>query len=162
MMKNLAMIACVSKDSGLGYHGELLWRFKADQKFFRETTMGYPIIMGGKTFASIGRPLPGRENIVLSNSLAEQPGVKVFQTAEALKAYLEQIPGQKFIIGGASLYTMFLPEADILYLTEVEATKPADVFFPDFEREDYTKAVLQSGEVDGHAYRIIKYQRKAV
>ena len=160
-MKNLAMIACISKDNGLGYQGDLLWRFKEDQKFFRETTMGCPIVMGGKTFASIGRSLPGRENIILSRHMAESENAKVFADKAKLDEYLRRAPGQKFIIGGASLYEMFLPEAEVLYLTEVDATKPADVFFPEFDYDEYSKQIIEEGTTNGNSYRIVKYTRKA-
>lgn len=160
-MKDLAMIACVSKDGGLGYQGDLLWRFKEDQKFFRETTMGHPIIMGGKTFTSIGRPLSGRDNIILSHSMQDCDGVQVFANKSELEQYLQNTPGQKFIIGGASLYTMFLPEADKIYLTEVDATKPADVFFPEFDRAEYERRVLKVVEFDDVKYQIVEYTRKA-
>lgn len=160
-MKDLAMIACISKDGGLGHEGNLLWRFRDDQQFFRETTMGHPIVMGGKTFASIGRPLPGRENIVLSRSMEQSEHVKVFREQAELMDYLGQYDGQKFIIGGASLYEMFLPTAEKLYLTEVEATKPADVFFPQFDRSQYDRRLIKAGDFDGTKYQMAEYTRKA-
>ncbi len=159
-MKNLAMIACIGRDGGLGKGNDLLWRFPEDQKFFRDTTMGSSIVMGGKTFASIGRALPGRENIVLSRSEITNDDVKVFHDKAKLDEYLDSLPGKKFIIGGASLYEMYLPEAEIIYLTEVDANKPADVFFPRLNRQQYVAEVLQAGETNGVKYQIIKYTRK--
>lgn len=159
-MKNLAMIACISRDGGLGKDNGLLWRFPEDQKFFRQTTTSAAIVMGGKTFASIGRALPGRENIVLSRSLPAQEGIKVFGDKAELDQYLEGLAGQKFIIGGASLYEAYLPEAETIFLTEVEAEKPADAFFPSFDRSAYEAEVLQSGETDGVKYRMLKYTKK--
>lgn len=159
-MKSLAMIACVSRDGGLGMQGELLWRIPEDQKFFRITTMGSPIVMGGTTFASIGRALPGRENIVLSRHGGDDPAVKWFSDQAKLDEYLDQIAGKKFIIGGASIYRLFLPLAEELILTEVDAVKPADVFFPEFQRDDYDVEVLQTGTHEGVNYRMVKYTRK--
>lgn len=159
-MKNLAMIACVGQDGGLGKDNDLLWRFPEDQKFFRQTTTGSIVVMGSKTFASIGRALPGRENIVLSRHEVAQDGVKTFSNKPELDQYLAQAAGQKFIIGGASLYEAYLSEAETIYLTEVEAKKPADVFFPDFDRSAYKTEVLQTGEVEGVKYRMIKYSKK--
>ncbi len=161
-MKNLAMIACVSRDGGLGKDNDLLWRFPEDQKFFRETTMGATIVMGSKTFDSIGRALPGRENIVLSREEITADGIKVFHDRADLDAYLELLPGQKFIIGGASLYKMYLPEAEVMYLTEMDAKKPADVFFPEFDHIKYSTTILQTGDTNGVNYRMIKYTRKEV
>lgn len=159
-MKNLAMIACVSADGGLGKDGNLLWRFPEDQKFFRETTMGGAIVMGGKTFASIGRALPGRENIVLSHREIPGGGITVFHDRTSLDAHLVSLPGQKFIIGGASLYEMYLPVAEEIYLTEVDAIKPATVFFPQFDHEKYHAEILQTGQVDDVPYHIVKYTKK--
>ena len=161
-MKNLSMIACISKDGGLGQGNNLLWRFAEDQKFFRETTMGSAIVMGSKTYESIGRALPGRENIVLSRRDIAGDDIKVFHDHASLSEYLESIPGKKFIIGGASLYEMYLPEAEEIYLTEVDAIKPADVFFPEFNHDEYTVDILRNGEVDGHTYRIVKYTKRKI
>lgn len=159
-MKNLAMIACVSKDGGLGNGNELLWRFTEDQKFFRETTTGHPVIMGSKTYRSIGRPLPKRENVVLSRSQPEGDGVVWVRSREELDKYIKKDDKLKFIIGGASLYEQFLPEAEVIYLTEVDAVKPADVYFPKFERSEYTEEVLDKGECDGVNYVMKAYRKK--
>jgi len=159
-MKSLSMIACVSTDGGLGKDSNLLWRFPEDQKFFRETTMGGAIVMGSKTFASIGRALPGRENIVLSRKEVPGDDIKVFHDQTSLDAYLDSLAGEKFIIGGASLYQMYLLEAEVIYLTEVAAKKPADTFFPDFDRSAYRAEILQEGKNDDFAYQMVKYTKK--
>ncbi len=159
MMKDLSMIACVSQDGGLGNRGELLWHIPEDMKFFRETTRGSAVIMGRKTFESIGRALPGRKNIVLSSKKGEAGDVEWCTRAE-LEQVLSDLPGKKFIIGGASLYEMFLPVAESLYLTEVAASQPADTYFPKFDRETYTKENIQVGEYDGIRYQITKYTKK--
>lgn len=159
-MKNLVMIACVSSDGGLGQDNNLLWRFPEDQKFFRETTMGSAVIMGSKTYASIGRALPGRQNIVLSRREIVDEDIEVFHDRANLDAYLETLPGKKFIIGGASLYEMYLPDAEEIYLTEVDAAKPANVFFPKFDRSEYHAEILQDGKTDDFSYRIVKYTKK--
>ena len=160
-MQNLSMITAVSSDLGLGKDNELLWRFPADQKFFRQTTLGHPVVMGGNTYRSIGKPLPGRENIVLSRQKIVDDGVKTFSEVDELTKYLESLPGEKFIIGGAALYNIFLPLADKLYLTEIAATKPADTFFPQCDRKAYKTTVLAEHEKDGVKFRIVEYQRKA-
>lgn len=159
-MKNLAMIACVSRDGGLGKGNDLLWRFPEDQKFFRDTTMGAVVVMGSNTFDSIGRVLPGRENIVLSRYEIDAKEAKVFHDKSKMDEYLASIEGDKFIIGGASLYDLYLPEAEKIYLTEVDAEKPADVFFPKFDRNSYNAKILQAGETQGIKYRMVKYSRK--
>lgn len=159
-MKNLSMIACVSKDGGLGYQNQLLWVFPEDQRFFRETTMGHPIVMGGNTFASIGRALPGRENIVLSRSEIGAEDVKWFSDKTELDQYLAALDDEKFIIGGASLYRMYVNEAEKIYLTEMEGERPADVFFPEFDKAQFERKILRTGEVDGVKYQMVEYNRR--
>lgn len=160
MIKQLSLIACVSQDGGLGYHGELLWHIPEDMQFFKQTTLGSPVIMGRKTFESIGRALPGRENIVLSRHEAKAPEVKWFSDIAKLKEYLAAKEGPKFIIGGASLYEMFIDEAGTLYLTEVAAQKPADTYFPQFNPKKFERQILKTGESQNIEYTIVKYDRK--
>lgn len=158
MIKNLYMIACVSKDGGLGKDGELLWHIPEDMKFFRETTKGSMVIMGRKTFESIGRKLPGRENVVLSSRKGETEDV-TWCTREELDEILQNTTGKKFIIGGASLYAMFLSEAKKIYLTEVDRAKPADTWFPEFAKSEWQRKIVQDGEHDGVKYETIEYTK---
>ena len=167
-MKNLSIIACVSQDLGLGVDNHLLWQLKPDMQFFRATTLGHLVVMGSRTYQSIGHPLPQRENIILTRGgidmpekLADGTTIKIFHDRAALDQYLETTEGEKFIIGGASLYQMYLDLADKLYLTEVAANKPADAFFPTFDRSKYTHKVLQTGAADNIQFEIIEYTRKA-
>lgn len=162
-MKNLCMIACVSQDGGLGQGGELLWHIPEDMKFFRQTTQDSTVVMGRKTFESIGRPLPKRENIILSSRPLEIAGVRSFQSQESLEDYLKSLdPAHNiYIIGGASLYQMFLEQADKLYLTEVAARKPADTYFPTFDRAEFDRQVLGEGDYEGIKYQFVEYARKA-
>lgn len=160
-MKNLSLIACVSQDLGLGLNNHLLWQIKPDMQFFRATTTNHPVIMGSKTFQSIGRPLPHRENIVLTRGELDEQDVRVFHNQPTLDQYLEAIDGEKFIIGGASLYKMYIDLADKLYLTEVAATKPADTFFPTFDKSKYDRKVLQTGTYNDINFEIAEYTRKS-
>lgn len=159
-MKNLAIIACVSQDLGLGLAEELLWHIPEDMAFFKQTTIGKTVVMGRKTFASIGKPLPGRQNVVLSRSPVDNSDVKWCKSKQELDEYLQSLSEQKFIIGGASLYQMYLPEAEIIYLTEVDSIKPADTYFPEFDKSKFERTVLQTGESDGAKYEIVQYERK--
>lgn len=162
-MKNLSIIACVSQDLGLGVDNHLLWQLKPDMQFFRQATTGHPVIMGGRTFQSLGnKPLPRRENIVLTRGEIDHPDVKVFHDQPSLNAYLETLDGEKFIIGGASLYKMYLDLADKLYLTEVAATKPADTYFPTFDKSKYDRKVLKTDSYDGINFEIVEYTRKKI
>lgn len=158
-MKNLYMIACVSRDGGLGKDGKLLWQIPADMQFFREATLGHPVIMGRKTFASIGRALPGRKNLVLSRQKGTDQTVQWCDEME-LWAWLKTTVEPKFIIGGASLYQKFLPEAEIIYLTEVDGIKPTDTYFPKFDKSQFERTVLKEGTDADCNYQIVKYVRK--
>lgn len=159
-MKSLNIIANVSKDGALGKAGELIWRIPEDQRFFKNTTLGSVVVMGRKTFASIGKPLPERRNVILSSHRQDIPGLEWCTSGDELKHLLAETPEDVFIIGGASLYQMFLNQADKLYLTEVDATKPADTFFPEFDKSQFTRQVLQTGEYEGVKYQIVKYTRR--
>lgn len=159
-MKQLSMIACVSRDLGLGKDNALLWELSEDMRFFRSTTSGHPVVMGGNTFLSIGRALPERENLVLSREEIVAKSIKWFDDKARLDQYLQTLEGEKFIIGGASIYRLYLDEADTLYLTEVNGVKPADVYFPEFNQSDFNREVLKEGEQDGVKYQIVKYVRK--
>lgn len=157
-MQNLSIIACISRDRGLGRAGQLLWQIPEDMKFFRQTTLNSTVIMGRKTYESIGRPLPQRHNIVLSRQTI--PGVVTYCSKTELDAFLATTPGPKFIIGGSSLYQMYLNEADRVYLTEVDATQPADVYFPEFNPHKYSRKLLQTGAHEGIQYQIVEYTRR--
>lgn len=159
-MKNLAMIAAVGKNRELGYHGDLVWHLKDDMKFFRATTLHSTVVMGGKTWASLPNgALKDRENLVLSRSLINAPGAKVFQNKADLDAYLQQVNGPIFVIGGASLYETYLPEVEQLYLTEIDDERTADIYFPEFDLADFQATVLKTGEEDGIKYRMVRYDR---
>ena len=124
------LIVAMAKNRVIGVNNKIPWRLPADFAWFKKYTLGHPVIMGRKTFASIGKPLPGRRNIVVSrNPEWRAEGCEVFcsfDAALASCAATEQI----FVIGGASLYSEALPVADRLYVTEVDATPEGDTFFP--------------------------------
>lgn len=139
----LALIVAMAKNHVIGINNNLPWHLSEDLKYFKRVTMGKPIIMGRKTFDSIGRPLPGRTNIVVTrNEDYQADGVKV---VHSLKAALELcnsiavIDGsdEAMVIGGAELYKQALPLADYLYLTEVHAQVNGDAYFPEFDRNNW-------------------------
>ncbi len=131
------IIAAVAEDGAIGKDNGLLWHLPEDLKYFKATTMGCPVIMGRRTFESIGRPLPGRRNIVVSETLRIQDE-RLRVVSELDKAF-EAAQGDGhdrcFIIGGAQLYAEAIPEADRLYITRIHATAPdADRFFPPIDK----------------------------
>ena len=139
----LAMIAAMARNRVIGRDNQLPWHISADLKHFKRTTLGKPIVMGRKTFESIGRPLPGRTNIVVSRQPGYQPeGVTVASSAEAAvqkaeEAALKDGVDEVMVIGGEQLYRTLLPWARRLYLTEVECEVEGDAWFPSLTQADW-------------------------
>lgn len=132
-------IAAMSRNRVIGVEGKLPWHLSEDLKFFKRTTLGHVILMGRKTYDSIGKPLPGRESWVLSRS-ANIPGVRVFRHADEI---VSPDDGRHlFLIGGAQLYQSLLPRCREIYLTLVDRTVEGDAFFPPFEHIFEEKDVL--------------------
>ena len=156
----ISIIAAVGRNLELGRGNDLIWHFKEDMKFFKETTMGSSVIMGRKTFESLPKALPGRKNIVITNnnSYSAEGAVTVHSVDEALESADSQ---EVFVIGGGKIYEQLLPVADKLYLTEIEAECPdADTYFPSFNKEEYTREVIASYQADGISFSHICYTRK--
>ena len=137
-MKSIQAIVAVASDWGIGRQGDLLCHLPADMKHFKEVTMGHSIVMGRKTFESFPRrPLPGRQNIVITHNAAWQyPGVTVVHNLDDAIAAAET--DTLFIIGGAQIYELALPRVDVLYLTQIHARwASADVFFPSLDMSEW-------------------------
>ena len=129
----ISLIAAIGKNNELGKNNTLVWSMPTDLKYFRKTTSGHPVIMGRKTFESIGRPMPNRRNIVITRDQNyKKDGIEV---VHSLEEALNLVPHKKeeiFIIGGAEIYKQAMPIADKLYITHIEAEdKDADAFFPE-------------------------------
>lgn len=127
-LPRLHAIVAMASNRVIGKDGKLPWHLPEDLKFFKKTTLGHPILMGRKTFESIGRPLPGRRNIVLSSTMPEREGVEVIRHLDELQA--EDVV---FLIGGAQLFERLLPQCESVYLTWVEQPYDGDVLLPTFE-----------------------------
>ncbi len=142
----ISAIAAISeKDRGLGKGNDLIWKIPDDLKRFRALTSNHPIIMGRKTYESIGRPLPNRLNIVVTrNPDYQAQGILVCGSLEAALEKAKKAAGAEeiFIIGGGELYKEALPVTDRLYLTLIKANAEADVFFPEYEKE-FTKEIFR-------------------
>lgn len=156
----VSIIAAIGKNNELGKGNDLIWHFKEDMKFFKETTTGSTVIMGRKTFESLPKALPNRKNIVISRNRDYSPeGAEVVSgTKQALeKAESDEV----FIIGGGTIYKEFLPLADKLYLTEIDAECPdAEVYFPEFDRKLYKRKKLTDFECDGVHFSHVLYTKK--
>lgn len=160
VFNNLTLIAAIGKNNELGINNTLIWRFKEDMKFFKENTMGKPIIMGRKTLESLPKLLPGREHIVLTKSNLDIEGVKVFHSKENLLDYVSQFDNEFMVIGGASIYEQFIGNADKMLLTEIDAESKADVYFPEIKQDEWNKKDLYD-VVDGNiSFKHVLYKRK--
>lgn len=157
------LIAAIGRNRELGKGPELIWRLSGDLKRFKELTTGSPIIMGRKTFESIGRPLPNRENIVVTrNSEYKKDGVIVSTSIEeAVKKAKETGTEKIFIIGGGEIYKQALLLADKLEITFVDKEDPeADVFFPEFEKDFVETSRETPMEENGITYQWVTYNKK--
>lgn len=161
--KKLAMIAAVGPNLELGSGGDLVWHISADLKNFKKLTLGHPVIMGRKTWESLPkRPLPGRLNVVVSHALWDLEGAVCVQSPEeAMEACREE--KMPFIIGGAQIYKTFLPFADELYITHVDAVpeREIDCWMPNY-REEFALQEASEWETapGGIRYRFEKWVRK--
>ena len=156
---SVSMIAAVGKNLELGKNNNLIWHFKEDMKFFKDTTMGHTVVMGRKTFESLPKALPGRKNIVISSNAEYQAqgATVVTSVDEALQiADNEEI----FVIGGGKIYAEFLPYADKLYLTEIYAEcEDADTYFPQFNKSEYIKEIINYYDIDGVEFYHVVYKK---
>lgn len=154
------IIAAIGENRELGKDGNLLWHLPKDLQYFKKATKNHPVIMGRKTFESLGKPLPGRTNIVLTRKEDYQPeGVKVFNNLDDALAYAKKIEEDEiFIIGGAQVYKQTMDIADMLYLTIVKGTFDADSYFPDYS--NFGKVVFEKKAVDNnYQIKFIKIKR---
>jgi dihydrofolate reductase len=142
------VVAVTKKDAAIGNGGELLHHISDDLKRFKNLTMGHPLIFGRKTFESIGRPLPGRTNIIITrNPDFEAPGCIVVPSLEKAIEEAGKIDNEIFIGGGGEIYKQALPITDKLYLTIVESDAEGNIFFPDW-RKDFAKENFREERVD--------------
>jgi dihydrofolate reductase len=145
------LIVAHGKNREIGYNNELLWKLPEDMKRFKKITTGHTVVMGRKTYESIGKPLPNRRNVVLSSKPID--GVITASSIESFFRMAHTFP--IFIIGGETLYKAFLPYADRLYITMVKAEFPqADTFFPEYEdmvlEQNWTVTELKEYKADQH------------
>ena len=124
-----SIIAAIGKNNALGKNNDLIFHIKEDMKFFRATTVGHKVVMGRNTWQSLPKKLKGRENIVVSSNKIKGADKTISNLEAFIKDNLDT-PEEIFIIGGGSIYEQFLPYAKNLYLTEVNASPEADIFFP--------------------------------
>ena len=159
-MKNITMIAAVGKNLELGKDNHLIWHFKEDMRFFREQTMGKPVVMGYKTLESLPKLLPGRKHIVLTRRQLElDPAILVVHSIDELLEKVRDYP-EVMIIGGASVYQEMLDYSDKMILTEIDAEADADVYFPRFNKADWDSVVVGEHKEKDVSYKHLVYTRK--
>jgi dihydrofolate reductase len=156
----ISIIVAVAENQAIGYNNQLLWRLKEDLQRFKSLTMGHHIIMGRKTYESIGKPLPGRTSVVITRDLNfKAEGCRVVHSLEeALKVEDSEV----FIIGGAEIYNQALPLADKIYLTRIHASFPGDTFFPELDLNEWASESVEKGKPandDGFGYTYINLVR---
>ena len=158
---DIILIAAVGENGEMGHNNELLWHLPGDLPRFKTLTMGSPIIMGRKTFDSIGRALPGRLNIVLSANINFEPaGVRVASSLEqSLELAENEKSGKAFVIGGGQIYKLFLPFATSLEITEVADAPLADTFFPNFSSTDFKEVTRVSNLAHQPQFDYVSYTR---
>jgi len=159
------LIVAVADNWGIGIKNALPWHIAEDLKYFKATTRGFPVIMGRATYFSIGRPLPGRKNIVLNLGGDPIPEVTCVYSFEEAYAEAEATGiGKCFIIGGASVYRAAMPEMDKLYITHVHTVLPdADAFFPEIDPSVWERESTSETHVDpetGYPFEFVVYRKK--
>jgi len=158
-----ALVAALAHHRVIGVGNRLPWRLPEDLQRFKRLTMGAPVIMGRKTRESIGRPLPGRRNIVVTREReATWEGCVVAHSLDEALALADDA-AEAFVIGGAELYAQALPRADRLYLTLIDADYAGDAWFPAFDAAAWREVARESGvSADGLGYAFVDYERNPV
>ncbi|MBP2241253.1 dihydrofolate reductase [Cytobacillus eiseniae] len=142
----ISLMWAMDNNRVIGVNNQLPWHLPEDLKFFKRTTMGHPIAMGRKTWDSIGRPLPGRENIVITrNQDFACEGCTIMKSIDALLEYSKQTDEEIFVIGGAEIFSLILPKADKLYLTRIHHEFEGDTFFPELILAEWTLISKEKG-----------------
>ena len=160
--KTITLVAAMGRNREIGCAGELPWHLPRELKHFREVTLGKPIVMGRLTFSSIGRPLPGRQNIVVSRDPSfAAPGCQVAGSLDDAVALARG--DEVMVIGGGQLYAAALAVADRMLLTLVDCAPAADTWFPEWDAADWRELHAREEAADAenpHAYRVIDLRRR--
>lgn len=160
----ISIIVAIGRNRVVGVNNKLPWDLPADMEHFREVTKGKPVIMGQKTFESIGKPLPGRTNVILT--LDKGFSIEGCVVANSIDEALAEVKDAReiMIIGGVSIYKQFLPLADRMYLTLIDGDFDGDAFFPEFDWSDWDITERNENAPDkdnSYPYAFLTLQRKA-
>jgi len=158
----ISLIAAMDKNNVIGYNNDMPWSLPNDLKHFKELTSHSTIIMGRKTYESIGRPLPNRKNIILSRSGYEtNDDVEVISSIDEIKKLAKQ--EEVFVIGGGTIYEQVIPFADRLYITRIDAELKGDTYFPQFSETEWQVIDEKDGvqnEKNKYNHKFYTYSRK--
>ena len=159
--KKITIIAAMARNLAIGHNGDMPWHLPGELKHFKETTMGKPIVMGRKTWESIGRPLPGRQNIVVTRNRSFQ--ARGCDLAGSLDQAVQIARGEEvMVIGGGQLYQQALAVSDRMILTQVDCEPEADTWFPEWQSSEWRQVSLRSESADErnpYAYQVIEWVR---
>jgi len=159
----VSLIVAMASNRTIGVNGQMPWHLSADLKHFRKITMGSPVIMGRKTFEAIGKPLPGRTNIIISrNTGFQHEQCRTFNDIASALLFCAN-EEEVFVIGGAQLYQALLPSADLLYLTEIKKDFAGDTFFPIIDRQEWLEIERKDVETDpsvDFSYSFLKFAHR--
>jgi dihydrofolate reductase len=160
----LSFIVAMDSKSTIGKNNELPWHLPADLAFFKKVTMGKPIVMGRKTHESIGKALPGRENIILTRDKQyKSKGCSIIHSPVEISDIENRSDDELFVIGGAEVFKELFPIADRLYITEIEGDFEGDTFFPSFNQEEWELVSKEKGpknDKNPYDYYFMIYDRK--
>ncbi|WP_197091741.1 type 3 dihydrofolate reductase [Serratia oryzae] len=156
----ISLIAALAADRVIGMENAMPWHLPADLAWFKRNTLNKPVIMGRKTFESIGRPLPGRHNIVLSSQPGTEEGVTWVSSLDEALAAAGQVE-EVMVMGGGRVYTQFLSRANRLYLTHIDAEVEGDTHFPDYEPDEWETSFSEFHDADalnshGYCFEILE------
>lgn len=158
----ISIIVAVAENGVIGSNNSLLWHISEDLKHFKALTTGHPVVMGRKTFESLGRPLPNRTNVVITRQAAEFPGCKVVHSLEEAVA-LFPTEEEVFVIGGGQIYEQALPRADRFYLTRVFRAYEGDTLFPAWDQTQWRLVASETfahGATFPYSFAFERYERR--
>jgi dihydrofolate reductase len=154
--RSMKAIVAMTRERVIGENNKIPWRLRGEQKWFKEVTMGHPILMGRKTFESVGRPLPGRRNLVVTRT-GNFAGVELIRDLQKFDPVPYESEGAEiFVVGGAEIYQALLDRCNVLYVTIVKGGYRGDAYFPEFESQfEISERIRESPEFD-----IFRYTRR--
>ena len=161
----LSIIVAIAKNNVIGKDNKLIWHLPEDLKRFKKITTGHTIIMGRKTFESLGRVLPNRKHIVLCNDAQlniDDKNVEIINSVDKLEKY-ENSENENFVIGGASIYKLLMPKANKLYVTKINREFEGDVYFPEIDEKVWKVVETEKGlkdEKNPYDYEYVTYERR--